>query len=90
MHSFITIVLEIVIFMFFFENRKFSCFVKKNRSASPYVCVLICPKSSRNSSRKISISRERLVIENCLTPRRIACLMFYRLMYNVPSHSIAV
>ena len=45
-----------------------------------------CLKNSRTGCRKTSITRDWLVADNCLTPRWIEFLMFYRLAYNIPSH----
>ena len=47
---------------------------------------LFCSKNSTIDSRKTPITQERLVVESCMTPRWIAFLMFYRLVYNIHSY----
>ena len=47
---------------------------------------LFCPKNSTTDFTKIFITEEWLVVESCPTPRWIAFLMLYRLVYNIRSH----
>ena len=47
---------------------------------------LFCPKSGAIDFTKTLITQERLVVESCPTPRWIAFLMLYRLVYNISSH----
>ena len=48
---------------------------------------LFCPKNSSINFTKTFITQEWLVGETCPTPRWIAFLMLYRLVYNIRSHS---
>ena len=50
------------------------------------LCYLFCPKNSIIDSRKTSITQEWLVVESCSTPRWIAFLMLYQLVYNLYSN----
>ena len=47
---------------------------------------LFCPKNGAIDFTKTFITQERLVVGICPTPRWIAMLMFYRLVYNICSH----
>ena len=47
---------------------------------------LFCPKNGAIDFTETLITQERLVVESCPTPRWIAFLMFYRLVYNIRSH----
>ena len=47
---------------------------------------LFCPKNSTTDFTKTFITQEWLVVESCPTPRWIAFLMLYRLVYNIRSH----
>ena len=47
---------------------------------------LFCPKDSTTHFTKAFINQESLVVESCPTPRWIAFLMLYRLVYNIRSH----
>ena len=47
---------------------------------------LFCPKNGAIDFKKPVITYERLVVENCPTPRSIAFLVLYRLLYNISSH----
>ena len=44
---------------------------------------LFCPKNSTIDSSKTSITQEQLLVESYPTPRWIAFLMLYRLVYNI-------
>ena len=47
---------------------------------------LFCPKNGAIDFTKTFITQEWLVVESCPTPRWIAFLMLYRLVYNICSH----
>ena len=47
---------------------------------------LFCPKNGAIDFTKTFITQEWLVVESCPTPRWIAFLMLYRLVYNIRSH----
>ena len=47
---------------------------------------LLCPKKSTIDTRKISLTREKLIVEGCPTLHWIAFLMLYQLVHNIPSH----
>ena len=47
---------------------------------------LFCPKNGAIDFTKTFITQEWLVVENCPTPRWIAFLMLYRLVYNIRCH----
>ena len=58
--------------------------VTKNCWKSSYICVFILSKKRRMVHN--FITQEWLVVESCPTPRWIAFLMLYRLVYNINSH----
>ena len=47
---------------------------------------LFCQKNGATDFTKTFITQEWMVVESCPTPRWIAFLMLYRLMYNIRSH----
>ena len=47
---------------------------------------LFCPKNGTIDFTKTFITQEWLVVESCPTPRWIAFLMLYRLVYNTHFH----
>ena len=48
---------------------------------------LFCPKNDAIDFTKTFITQEWFVVESCPTPRWIAFLMLYRLVYNIRSNS---
>ena len=73
------------ILLYFFEARN-TYFVTKNCWKSSYICVFILSKKWHIDFTKTFIMQEWLIIESCLTPRWIAFLMLYRLVYDMRSH----
>ena len=69
----------------YFLEAKNPYFETKNCWKSSYICVFILSKKRRNFT-KTFITQEWLVVESCPTPRWIAFLMLYRLVYNIRSH----
>ena len=76
---------ENCIFLYFLDAKN-PCFVMKNYPKSCYICVFILSKSSTIDSKRASITQERLVVESCPTPRWIAFLILYGLVYNLRSY----
>ena len=73
--------------LFYFLEAKNRDFVTKNCWKSSYICVFVLsPKNGAIDFTKTFITQERLVVENCPTPRWIAFLMLYRLVYNIRCH----
>ena len=62
-------------FLYFLEAKNLLIFV-----------YLFCPKNGSIDFTKAFITQEWLVVESCPTPRWIAFLMLYRLVYNIRSH----
>ena len=76
---------ENCIFLYFLEAKN-PCFVTKSCSKSSYICAFILSKKQHNFvSKKTFITLERLVVESCPTPRWMAFLMLYQLVYNIRS-----
>ena len=70
------------IFLYFFEAKN-PYFVTKNCWKSSYICVFILSRKRRNWFHKNPHNSGTV---GCPTPRWIAFLMLYRLVYNIRSH----
>ena len=82
---FVAILLKTV-FCCIFWRQKILILWRKIAENLIIIACLFCPKNGAIDFTKILITQERLVVESCPTPRWIAFLMHYQVVYNISTH----